>query len=78
MMTMPTEAEAQRLREVFDLVKPSPNWKDPIAAIVYKDNATKEEIVEAVTFFCGGRPEVFDLGHAWRVSGAGYYEWVGA
>lgn len=73
-----TPEQVNRLAVVFEMVKPSPNWKASIAAVVYKDSATKEEIVEAVTFYCGGVPEVFDLGHAWRVSGAGYYVWCGA
>lgn len=70
----------ERLREVFDLVKPRPNWKMPIAAIVSKDDATRQEIETAVTWFAGGLPDVTEIesSRKWRVSGAGYYEWIGA
>ena len=69
----------QRLAEVFDLVKTPGNWKNPIDMLVVKDKATEAEIVAAVTFYCGGSPEVVDYdSDFWRVTGAGYYVWIGA
>lgn len=71
--------EVQRLREVWDLVRPYPNWKGAIAAIIPQSAATREEIEAAVVFFAGGRPQVRDIqATRWHVLGAGYYEWVGA
>jgi hypothetical protein len=67
-----------RLREVFDMVKPVGNWKEPIACIIAKPYATKAEIEVAVAWFAGGLPDIEDLGTKWRVSGAGYYEWIGS
>lgn len=71
----------ERLREVWDLVRPYPNWKGPIAAIVPMAAASAIEIEAAVIFFAGGRPSVERLPggtRRWHVLGAGYYEWVGA
>lgn len=70
----------ERLSEVFDLVKPSPNWKYPIDSYVDKNLATRAEIEAAVVWFAGGFPDVHDDGgsNVWYVSGAGYYEWIGA
>jgi hypothetical protein len=67
-----------RLTEVFDLVKPVGNWKEPISVSVPKESATSAEIESAVVFFAGGVPSVVDHGDHWRVTGAGYYLWVGA
>lgn len=67
-----------RRAEVFGLVKHPGNWKMPFAAIVDKSAATEEEISDAVVWFAGGAPEIEDLGDSWRVTGAGYYTWVGA
>jgi len=68
----------ERLTEVFDLVKPSPNWKYPIDARVPKAAADLEEIELAVIWFAGGSPVVLEDGDNYHVLGAGYYEWIGA
>lgn len=68
----------ERIAEVFSFVKPPMNWKGPIQSSVPKEMATKQEIEAAVAWFCGGHPEVEDRGSCWQVTGAGYYEWVGA
>lgn len=69
----------ERLGEVFGLVKPEPNWKAPIDMLVVKDKATVSELRTAVVWYCGGYPEVADYdSDFWKVTGAGYYEWVGA
>lgn len=75
-----TRLSDERLTEVFDLVKPKDNWKNPIDAWVDKAKADREEIELAVTWFAGGVPEVHDNGGGgvWYVYGAGYYEWIGA
>lgn len=67
-----------RLREVFDLVRTPGGWKEPINARVPKVRATRGEIETAVCWFAGGTPDVRDDGAEWHVTGAGYYEWVGA
>lgn len=71
----------ERLHEVFALVENSTNWKMPIDAWVPKENATEDEIVTAVVYIAGGVPEVVTYEvkpDHWAVTGAGYYEWVGA
>lgn len=73
-----TETQRARLSEVFDLVKPEGNWKMPIHARVPKTAATEREVSDAVIFYCGGVPFVVEDGEHWVVTGAGYYEWVGA
>lgn len=68
-----------RLREVWDLVKPEGNWKDPIDAIVPPNLATAVEINRAVLFFAGGEPNIRSgQGGCYVVTGAGYYSWIGA
>lgn len=70
--------DAPRMREVFDFVKPVPNWKDPIDARVSVEAVTAAEIRRAVVWFAGGVPSVVREGDVFHVTGAGYYEWVGA
>lgn len=68
----------ERLHEVFDLVKPRPNWKTRISARVPMDQATQDEIGQAVVWFAGGTPAIWEEDGTWKVLGAGYYYWVGA
>lgn len=73
----------ERLDAVFQLVNPAnhgaPRWKYPIDVFVREADATVDEIIAAVSWFCGGRPDVTTSGPGMlRVVGAGYYEWVGA
>lgn len=69
----------ERLSEVFDMVKPADNWKLPIDALVSMDRATVDEIMTAVAWFAGGHPTVTTAGvGVFRVTGAGYYTWIGA
>lgn len=69
----------ERLHEVFDLVKPANNWKDPIDATVARSKASPEEIEKAVIWFAGGIPDMCDEPFGYlRVTGAGYYTWIGA
>lgn len=80
-MFLPGEIEVDQIdrwTEVFDLLKPQPNWKYPIDAKVPLSAAGQQEITDAVVWFCGGRPEVRLSGEHWHVTGAGYYSWVGA
>ena len=73
-----TPITTTRLREVFDLVKPTDNWKLPINTLVHCEAASAEEIEEAVAFYCGGYPALIAEGAHWRVIGEGYYAWIGA
>lgn len=69
----------ERLHEVFSLVSDQlDHWKDPFDVHVPKTAATDEEIRNAVIWHAGGSPDIYDEGDNWFVSGAGYYEWVGA
>lgn len=77
-MPLNTDTEVERMREVFDLVKPSPFWKMPICTTVPKSLASMEEIIDAVIFFAGGEPLVTSRGDEWGVEGEGYYNWIGA
>lgn len=77
-----TPEQHERLREVFALVRDPENWKMPIRAFVPDTAATAAEISDAVIFFCGGNPEIQPATkggvNGWAVTGAGYYEWIGA
>lgn len=74
-----TPERVARLHEVFDLVKNAEHWKLPIDALVPVSKATREELVDAVVFFCGGLPMVTRHDEqTFRVEGDGYYAWVGA
>jgi hypothetical protein len=75
--------ESDRMDEVFKLVlagRPDPDarWKDPIDARVHCEAASDTEIIDSVIHWAGGVPEVWAEGAFWRVTGAGYYSWVGA
>jgi hypothetical protein len=73
------QAKQARRSEVFDLVKPQPNWKYPIDAVVPPGLATEQEVIDAVVWFAGGMPDVAPgQGGCLVVTGAGYYEWIGA
>jgi hypothetical protein len=81
------DVDTTRLDEVFDLVKPSSNWKMPIMARVPFSLASRDELVDAVVWFCGGIPTVtLETAYTpdgakvltWIVTGKGYYNWVGA
>lgn len=73
------------LYDAFERVKPSPNWKAPIAAEFTTSTDANESarevamISEAVTFFTGSRPEIRHEGNfRFRCFAVGYYEAVGA
>lgn len=73
------EMTQERLSEVFDLVKPQPNWKYPIDAKVPVGAATPAEISEAVVWFTGSLPEVWEeTPGTFSVLAAGYYACIGA
>ena len=73
------EMTQERLSEVFDLVKPLPNWKMPIDAAVAKDKATEEEISAAVIWFTGSLPTIYAQDAQFlRVTASGYYNAIGA
>ena len=65
----------------FDLVKPTPNWKTRIDAIVPLD-ADLGLLVDAVVHFTGSVPTLTHTRvngtYCWNVKAEGYYEAVGA
>lgn len=90
--TTMTEARINELREIFNLVADSENWKNPIDATVYT-GVKAEDVREAVIFFAGCVPTittttVLAYPHpsalvrvevpALHVTAVGYYEAVGA
>lgn len=66
---------SERLKAVFDLVKDSEHWKNPIDARVPEDVATASEIQRAVAWYCGGEPDVVTCDGEHHVTGAGYWGW---
>lgn len=83
---IPPEYTQEQLEAAFKLVQPAENWKNPINAQVYLDDAEKEVIGEAVIYFTGGLAEFVPVPRAKKVNGKtryrviapGYYRSVGA
>ena len=73
------EESQARLTKAFLLVKPQPNWKMPIDAVI--DAKDMAAVTEAVIHFTGSVPEyvmVKGQPDQRRCLAAGYYETIGA
>lgn len=63
----------ERIDEVFNLVKPPSDWKDPIDTMAPKSKASAAEIEVAVSWLTGSMAMVADKGDHWEVIADGYY-----
>lgn len=83
---VPPRYTQEELDAAFKLVQPKPNWKDPIDAVAYLDDAGISLVGEAVTHFTGSMAEFVPIRNrvkrgnksAYRVIASGYYNCVGA
>lgn len=70
-----------QLKETFDSVRDKKNWKNPINKEFPMKLSAEEidKIKQAVAFFAGGFPDIYDNNNGHTViQGRGYYGWVGA